>query len=215
MITADKEDCLIASLVENCARRNHGTLDLLQDIIGMNKRGFTEEQVALKTGLTVDYVKGVTRLIERGEHRLLKSVESGVIPISVATEIAEAADKDIQAALAKAYEDGTLKGKKLLAAKRLVEVRRQRGKGSEYPKAVPNKKMTADALVKAYQEDAERKKDMIQRAETTKNHLIFITEALRKLVADEKFFSLVEREDLNSIPECIALSLQEEESYLK
>ncbi len=39
VVLADPEDCLIASLVENCARRQHSAIDLLQDIGGMRKRG--------------------------------------------------------------------------------------------------------------------------------------------------------------------------------
>ena len=39
VVTADPEDCLVASLVENCARRQHKAIDLLQDIGGMRQRG--------------------------------------------------------------------------------------------------------------------------------------------------------------------------------
>ena len=50
------------------------------------------------------------------------------IPFSVALEIAELNDQGIQAALQKAYERKELRGKRLLAAKKLVEARRVRGK---------------------------------------------------------------------------------------
>lgn len=39
VVLADPEDCLVASLVENCARRQHRAIDLLQDIRGMQERG--------------------------------------------------------------------------------------------------------------------------------------------------------------------------------
>ena len=67
VVTADPEDCLIASLVENCARRQHSAIDLLQDIGGMRERGHSLPQIARKTGLTLEYVNGVARLIEKGE----------------------------------------------------------------------------------------------------------------------------------------------------
>jgi hypothetical protein len=37
VVSADAEDCMIASLVENCARRQHKAIDLLQDIEHRNR----------------------------------------------------------------------------------------------------------------------------------------------------------------------------------
>lgn len=211
VVTADSEDCLIASLVENCARRQHRAIDLLQDIRGMQERGYSLTEIARKTGLTLEYVHGVARLIETGEQRLLRSVESGIIPVSVAVEIAEAEDHDIQAALSHAYEKGLLKGKKLIAAKRLIETRRRRGKGLAPAVSKPRERVSADALVKAYREDADRKRALIQRTERTKNRLLFIAEAMRRLSADEGFVALLEDEDLATMPENIAARLKPNE----
>jgi ParB family chromosome partitioning protein len=78
----------------------------------MKRRGHSEEHIARKTDLTVEYVRGVIRLLENGEHRLLRAVESGAIPVSVAVQIADSEDADVQSALQQAYENGSLKGKK-------------------------------------------------------------------------------------------------------
>ena len=96
VVEATEEDGLVMSLVENIARRQHRAIDLLHDIEGMKRRGYSEEQIALKTDLTVEYVRGVIRLIEGGEDRLLRAVESGAIPVSVAIQIAESEDGDVQ-----------------------------------------------------------------------------------------------------------------------
>ena len=77
VVSADPEDCLVASLVENCARRQHRAIDLLQDIRGMQGRGYSNPDIARKTGLSLEDVHGVTRLIEKGEQRLLRSVRAG------------------------------------------------------------------------------------------------------------------------------------------
>jgi ParB family chromosome partitioning protein len=208
VVPADPEDCLIASLVENCARRQHKALDLLQDIRGMQERGYSAPQIARKTGLSVEYVYGVGRLIEKGEQRLLRSVESGAIPITVAVEIAEADDHDIQAALSAAYERGLLRGRKLLAAKKLIEIRRHRGKGLGGSENKQRKRLSAEALVKAYQEETDRKRAMIRRTDATRNRLLFITEALRRLARDESFLALLEDEGLGTMPENIAARLR-------
>ena len=207
VVSADAEDCLIASLVENCARRQHNAFDLLQDIGGMRERGHSAAEIARKTGLSAEYVNGVARLIEKGEQRLLRSVESRTIPISVAVEIAEADDHNVQRALQTAYEKGLLRGRKLLAAKRLVEARRRRGKSLASREARPSEKLSATALVRAYQEDAERKRDMIRRANMAKDRLMLITEALRRLSKDAPLMAIIQAEKLDTLPEKIAARL--------
>src|SRR5262249_51460824 len=96
IIDADTEDCLVRSLVENLARRQRRPIDLLHDIQGLKQRGYNDTTIARKTGLTIDYVKGVVRLLEKGEHRLLRAVESRQIPVSVAVEIAGSNDEEMQ-----------------------------------------------------------------------------------------------------------------------
>ena len=207
VVVADQEDCLVASLVENCARRQHKAIDLLQDIRGMEERGYSPGQIAQKTGLSIEYVRGVARLIEKGELRLLRSVDSGTIPLSVAVEIAECQDHEVQAALASAYERGLLKGRKLLTARKLIEARRRRGKGLAATGANSREALSAEVLVKAYQDDADRKRALIRRAEATRNRLHVITEALRRLSADERFLALLEDEDLATLPENLAVRI--------
>lgn len=207
VVSADAEDCLIASLVANCARRQHNAFDLLQDIGGMRERGHSAAEIARKTGLSAEYVHGVARLIEKGEQRLLRSVESRTIPISVAVEIAEADDHNVQRALQTAYEKGLLRGRKLLAAKRLVEARRRRGKSLASREVRPSEKLSATALVRAYQEDAERKRDMIRRANMAKDRLMLITEALRRLSKDAPLMAIIQAEKLDTMPEKIAARL--------
>lgn len=204
VVSADAEDCLIASLVENCARRRHNALDLLHDIGGMRRRGHSVADIARKTGLSAEYVYGVAHLLDNGEERLLRSVESGALPISVAIEIAEAADEDVQRALQTAYEKGDLKGRKLVAAKRLIEARRRWGKGPAQRSARAAKSLSSGDIVRAYEEEAGRKRDLIRRANAARDMLVLIIEAVRRLSADEAFLTLLMAEGLDSMPERIA-----------
>ena len=128
VIDVTEEDGLVMSLVENLARRKHRPLELLQDIGELRKRGYSDKEIAAKTGLSYEYVHSIRHLLEEGEERLLAAVETGQIPVSVAIDIAEAEEEGVQEALAQAYQKGLLRGKKLLIAKRLVEQRQRRGK---------------------------------------------------------------------------------------
>lgn len=204
IVTADAQDCLVASLVENCARRQHQGVDLLQDIVGMRKRGYSDSEIAEKTGLTTYYVSAIARLLEQGERRLVAAVEAGYLPISVALEICESDDQGVQAALHKAYEGKLLRGRSLIAARRLVEVRKRSGKSTNVANRLRKESMTPEALVKAFQEDTERKRLMIKKTEATRNRLVFIVEALGQLANDDTFAALLEDEGLETMPNRLA-----------
>lgn len=210
VVDADSEDCMIMSLVENLARRQHRAIDLLHDIQGLKTRGYTEAQVAEKTGLSLKYVHGVVRLLEGGEHRLLRAVESGHMPVSVAVQIAEADDDSVQKVLQEAYENKTLRGNRLTIAKRLIEQRRRRGKSLR--RGGPDKKrdrpITSEAILRAYRDDANKKRILVRKAEVTRDRIVFVTEALRKLYADTIFVKLLKAEGLETLPRNIAERMQ-------
>lgn len=200
VIDASSEDCLVMSLVENLARRQHRALDLLRDIKGLKERGYSEPEIARKTQLSLKYVRGVVRLLESAEHRLLRAVESGKIPVSVAVDIAEAKDTEVQDVLRQAYENNLLRGGKLMAAKRLVEARQQYGKGQPSVDRTKRRSLSVEGLIRTYQNDVEKKQVLLRKATATRNELMFITEALRKLLNDENFVTLLRAEGLATIP---------------
>lgn len=210
VVEADTEDCLVMSLVENLARRQHRAIDLLHDIEGLKRRGYSEAAIARKTDLTIEYVKGVIRLLERSEHRLLRAVEAGQIPVSIAVDIAAADDEDVQIILQQAYEKKLLRGHKLIAARRLIEQRRRRGKGIRINGNGKRREraLSSNALVRAYREDVDRKRLLIKKAGTTRDRLIFVTEAVRKLLVDENFVTLLRAEGLDTLPRNLAERMQ-------
>ena len=86
-------------------------------------------------------------------------------------------------------------------AKACESIRSQSGKRRERP-------LSSNALIRAYQEDVDRKRLLIRKAETTRNRLIFVTEALRKLFGDENFVTLLRAEGLDTLPRNIATRIQ-------
>jgi len=195
------EDRMLRSVVENIARRQHRPLELLRDIGELRKRGYSDPEIATKTGLHQSYVQTIGRLLAEGETRLIVAVETGRIPLNVALEIAEVDLDGAQEALAKAYESGALRGKKLLAAKRIVEQRQQRGKRLKpFRSGKRSKRLSSDALVRAYNQEADRQRLLIKRAEITQNRLLFIVAAMRSLLADAHFATLLRAEKLETLP---------------
>ncbi len=204
---ASEEDGLVMSLVENLARRRHQPMELLKAIDELVKRGYSEKEIATKIGLSRKYVQMIRLLLDEGEERLLAAVESGHIPINVAIDIAETDEVGAQEALAQAYQDGHLRGKKLIVAKRLVVQRQRRGKAFRYGRSGSSPSSTglsSAQLVRAYEQEAERQRMMIKKAEITQNRLLFIVEAIRQLIADENFVTLLRAENLTTMPRPLA-----------
>ena len=210
VIDADDQDCMIMSLVENLARRQHQSKELLSDIGGLKQRGYSPAEIAKKTDLTIEYVRGVIRLIETGEDRLLKAVETKQIPLSVAVEIASVEDTEIQRVLQQAYDQKLLRGNRLTKAKRLIEQRRRRGKKIRTEDGTRRKPMSVEAVMKKYREDTQKKRVLVRKADMTRGRLIFIVEALRKMLADDHFKTLLKAEGLDSLPRNLSGLLQAE-----
>lgn len=208
VIDADQQQALVMSLVENLARRQHRALDLLQGIEILRKQGYDAKTIASKTGLTVEYVHAVLNLIERGEERLLNAVETGQMPISVAVSIALSPGNE-QQALQEAYESKQLRGSKLKLAQRLIESRRRRGKalrrgGPQGPRVRQETPLSVREVMKVYQQELDRKKLLTRKAEVTSNRLMFVTQALRQLLREDHFNTILQAEGLTTLPKQLA-----------
>src|SRR3546814_12311348 len=100
----------------------------------------------------------------------------------------------------KAYEDKLLRGRAMIAARRLVEVRKRSGKASKLKKMVAKGATTPEGLLKAFQEDTERKRMMIRKTGATRNRLVFIVPACGQLSNGLTFVALLEHVPFTSLP---------------
>jgi ParB family transcriptional regulator, chromosome partitioning protein len=64
--------------------------------------------------------------------------------------------------------------------------------------------------LRAYREDVDRKKVLIRKSNGTKARLVFIIEALRRLLAERDFVALLEAEKLDALPKNLVLRLHGE-----
>lgn len=202
VIDADEADCLVMSLVENCARRQHHPIDLMREIGTLRERGYNDRQIAQKIGVSSEYVNMIAGLLERGEERLVAAVETGLLPLNLAIEISKADAEGAQRALMDAYTKKQLRGKKLAAARRLIEQREMRGpqlRSAPQPRKT-RRPLSSEALVRAYQKEADRQRLLIKKAELTEGRLLFLRQAFRALVEDEHFVTLLRAEGLESMP---------------
>ena len=206
IVTATKEDRYLMSLVENIARRRRTTSELLKEISTLKTRGYSAEQISAKIDLDRAYVGSITHLLERGEERLIDAVERGTLPLSIAVRISAATDLDVQQALREAYESGGLRGQKLISVKRLLAQRAKDGK-TLTPQRVGPKRLNAQAIIRAYKSATAEQRPFRSRANRTQERLLVITSALRQLLADDRFTTLLKAESLDTIPQRLAVRI--------
>jgi ParB family transcriptional regulator, chromosome partitioning protein len=204
-----KEDCFLMSLVENVARRQLRPLELLREISSLKSRGYTTTEIAHKIDVHKTYVAGITHLLKHGEERLLTAVDKGRVPLYVAMQIASADEEGIQKALHQAYEDKTLRGRKLLTVRRIVEMRKNNGKSfSPGGRRRNNGLQSAEALVRVYRQEADRQQLLLKKARLTEHQLLFIVSAVKNLFMDQNFVTLLRAEELDSLPAYLAEKIQ-------
>ena len=206
VIDASREEQFLMSLVENIARRPPSTRALLAELRSLRQRNYKTEEIAKKLGLDRTYIHGIVRLVEHGEELLIRAVEAGRMPISVAVEIASGNDHDVQRALSEAYEKGDLRGSKLTAAKRIIaqRIEKQKQVGKDHQS---RRKLTSDRLVREYQQRTREQRNLVRKANATKDRLLLLTSALRSLFADEHFITLLRAENLSDIPQQLAMRI--------
>ena len=61
--------------------------------------------------------------------------------------------------------------------------------------------MSSASLLTAYQEETDRKRLLVRRAEAARSRITFVTEALGRLMADRAMIEILESEGLGDMPE--------------
>jgi ParB family chromosome partitioning protein len=194
------EDRLLCSLVENLTRRMPTGVELARDLARLKERGHSLSSISSLTGVSETYALQLIRLVENGEDRLVAAVERGEIPISSAIEIATSDDAAIQRSLQEAYDSGKLRGKSLLKIRKIIEDRRARGKdlgksGSRTPKAP-----STQDLVRTLRRENQKQALLVKKSRHCEQQLRFILSALKDLMRNEHFVTLLRAEQLDALP---------------
>jgi ParB family chromosome partitioning protein len=195
-----REERLLGSLVENCARRLPRMHEMSRPIAQLRDAGYTNTEIARKTDMDDSTISCILNLFDNGEARLLQAVEMGTIPISVAFIIATVPDHEAQNALADAYEHHGLRGKALMQARRIVEQRQTIGKQLDPKHGRKAKPLSSEGIVKEVEMESKRQQLAIKKASLCDKRLVFAITAFKKLLSDENFRNLLRAEKLETMP---------------
>lgn len=192
----------LMSLVENLARKQASTTDLLREIKRLTARHFKAPAIAKRLGIHESYIYGVMNLLKHGEEGLVMKVEAGRLPIDTAMTIATGTDEDVQRALSDAYEKGTLRGAKLRAVQQLIARRKTHAEPSE-----ANRQITGDDLLREYERHTQQQRALVRRSAIIAERLAVITSSLQRLLSDDHFVTLLRAEGLRTMPAHLAARL--------
>ncbi len=216
VLNVSEEDALVMSLVENMARRQHRSVDLLKAIELLRQQGYNTNQIAEKTGLTPEYLQSVLKLLDCGEDRLLSAVENGTIPMHLAMSLVECPE-DEQRVLEELYASKQMRGKKLMRIKNLIGMRKRLGKTFEsthrHKSGKSDRPLSVQDVLKIYRRDVDRKRLMTRKADIVSQHLLFLTEAFRQLLRDDNFKNLLRAEGIKTLPKPLHHLMKEKGSH--
>lgn len=207
IVEAEKEDCLVMSLIENIARRSPSPIDIMREVGRLRERGHTDGEIAELIGTSASWVNMVGSLLEKGEERLLVGVQTGVISLAMAVDIAKATTPEIQRILTDAYEKG-LRGKRMGRLRRLLEARAHRSpqmRGGYQPGARQEKrKVSAAELRRLLEKEAEKERLVAKKAEYVHERLAFCVTAMKDLLSIPEFCALTQSEGVGTMPRMLA-----------
>jgi ParB family transcriptional regulator, chromosome partitioning protein len=207
VVEATREDLLLMSLIENLARRQHTSFEMVKEIGALHDRGYSCKEISKKIDVHHTYVSGLLRLLKKGAKSLLRAVERSQIPLSLAVTIAYSDDESVKQAVQNAYEEKKLRGKALTRARRLIQQYQQAAAGSG--KTRGPSKVTSRDLVRAYEKEMDKQKRVVQKASICEERLIIVVTALKKIFRDENFLTLLRAEKFDSMPQYLAQKIKE------
>jgi ParB family chromosome partitioning protein len=202
-----KEELYLMSLVENMARTRPSSMDTVRNLAELRERGYSSEEIGHKTGLSPNYIVELLFLYDHGEERVLHAAESGRIPLYAATLIAHQGDGDLQSALTDAISDGKLSARDISRVKNLAYMRKIAGKNLIRGNRSGGR-LTGDAVVRAFRKEQDRQRDALKKAELCEKRLLFTINAMRLLIRDENFITMLRAEGLIELPQYLADALK-------
>jgi ParB family chromosome partitioning protein len=116
-------------------------------------------------------------------------------------------DTGIQLALADAYAQGKIRGRKLTLLRRLLAQRALHGGKTRIPHSGGhkfNRRVTAQQLLRIYRREVEKQQVLVKKADFAHTRLLFSVEALRDLMANSVFLELMRAEGLHTLPRALS-----------
>lgn len=201
VIDRDRKDALLFSLVENVARVTPGTMWFAREVKRLRDSGWALDRIARLVNKSAEYVREYIGLAEKGEERLIKAVEQGIIPISLAVEIAQADNATVQHVLMDAFDKGILTSGNFPTVRRIVETRVYSSKRTAHPRADGTPMYSVKQLRNDIARITREKEAFVREASVKENRLLMLLQDMHEMRGNESFAAMVKAEGLDQWPE--------------
>jgi ParB family chromosome partitioning protein len=205
VISCDRKQALLCSLVENIARVPPRTMWFAREVKRMRDSGCPYEQISKIVGYSVFYIQEYIRLVEQGEERLIRGVEDGVFPISFAVQVAKSDNSTIQNLLMDAFDNGIVNSSNLTTVRNVINSRLNRGSnpsksnGTRIPSTPPT--YTINQLKTDITKITKDKEAFVKEASVKENRLFALLEGLKIIWQDSELVNLIHAEGIGPIPQ--------------
>lgn len=195
----NKQEAMLLSLIENMARRNSSPVELVDEILRLKTCGYSNVAIGKKLDISDVMVGELILLGHAGEGRLIYEAIKGNIPLGVAIEIAKVQNTEQQREFLEAYEKKHLNQAAIRTIRRVMLQRNAFGKklggGGGAAKC-----RSAEGLLNTLKKETQRQKLLVKKTKICDARLVFITQAMRRLCADENFVTLLRAEKIDTMP---------------
>ena len=114
----------------------------------------------------------------------------------------------MQHSLQEAYDSGKLRGRSLLKVRRLIEARRARGK--ELRRSGPRRTRSPSThdLVRVLRRETQKQALLVKKSSHCEQQVRFVLSALKDLMKNEHFVTLLRAEKLDALPKYLSEMIQ-------
>ncbi|MEQ8785082.1 MAG: ParB N-terminal domain-containing protein [Pirellulaceae bacterium] len=196
VITCTRKEAYLQSLVENIARTKPDSMDFARELKRLHDEGWSFQRIARVACKHEHYIRDYIRLVEQGEERLIRGVETGVFPIKFATQVATTDDAQLQNVLMDAFDAGVVTTTNFAQARRIITQRAR-----EHKKSPADKQYTVTQLVHDIAETTKAKTSYVREAKTKENRFMTLLNGINTLWRDAALVELLRAEQLAERPE--------------
>lgn len=201
IISCDRKDAYLISLVENIARVPPGTMWFAKEVQRMRDAGMPVAEICRIIGKAETHVAGYLALADKGEERLIKGVEQGVVPIRLAMEIAmTSTSSQVQNLLVDAFDEGLVTQANLRTVRRIISSRFK-----SFPTNLnaghQDQKYSVAQLRHDIAKVSREKNAFVREAGIKEGRVISLIDGLKTIYADKKCAELLRAEKLDEMPE--------------
>lgn len=196
----------LMTLSENIARNPPAAIEFARALRQMRDDGMSIRELIHINGRSESHISKLLALLDKGEDRLVKGVEDGVLPLDFAFVVAESGNRSIQHLLIDVFDSGLVNVGNVAAVRTIVEERMRETAGNAQSDGTtisktPQKDWTVGQLKKEISVVTNRKEHYVHQANVRMNRVMALLAVLRDLTAKQKFLILAQKTGKDRLPD--------------